>query len=206
MNPRNTSLGRLSAFAPVVLVSLATFAALGGCSNRPQEIVGPSRSSAELAATSEPSRIVAAPIEQAKYPRIRIWTDDGWRQFQKVGGVSLQPDRIYNLDVPELKPVTLHWLVQPQGQSRGTRWAVDIYDIVDDTPRSGPGDVAHWSTWSTSDEAASVGPFASGGADSVAIHWFYVEARDNNGFLSLLTVRMRVIPASEGAPEAIKRR
>jgi hypothetical protein len=205
MNSRRNSHGRPSALAPVVLVSLVAFTALGGCSSRPQQIIGPSRSSAELTATSEPSQVLAAPIEQAKYPRIRVWTDDGWRQFQKVGGVSLEPSRIYDLDLPELQTVTFHWVAQPQGQSRGTRWALDLVDLFAETPRSGPDDLAHWSRWSTREATATVGPFVTG-PDTTSFHFFSVEARDNNGFVSLLTVRLRVHPASEGAPEAIQRR
>jgi hypothetical protein len=206
MNPRRIPHGRASALAFVILVSLV---ALSGCSSQPQQLVGPSQSSSELVATSDPSRVQAGlpPIDQWKYPRIRVWTDDGWRQYQKEGGVSLEPSRIYDLEVPELQTVTFHWATQPGGHGLGTRWAVDMVDILDETSRSGPDDFAHWSTWSASEASATVGPFVTG-PDSVAFHFFYVEVRDNLGFISLLTVRLRVFPASAELPEGllVKRR
>lgn len=203
MNPRLDPRGRSSAVSSVVFVLFATFTALAGCSNQPQQLTGPAPSSAGIAATSDPSRVVAAqPIDQRDYPRIRVWTDDGWRQFQKEGGVSLEPSRIYELDIPELQTVTFHWADQPHGQSRGTRWAVDIVDILDDTPRNGPADFAHWSIWSSSETSATVGPFFTG-PDTSSFHHFYVEARDNFGLLSLLTVRLRVFPASAGVVEGL---
>jgi hypothetical protein len=205
MNPHLAPCGRLSALASVILVSLVTLVALAGCSNQPQQLVGPAQSSARFVAASDPSNVLAEslqPIDRRNYPRIRVWTDDGWRRFQKEGGVSLEPSRIYDLEIPELQPVTFHWAAQPQGQSLGTRWVVDISDILDETPRSGPDDFAHWSAWSASETSATVGPFDAS-PDSGVFHWFYVEARDNLGLLSLLTVRMRVLPASDAVAEDV---
>jgi hypothetical protein len=189
MKPRRISQG-LAAF---VLVTLA----IAGCSKPAQQIVGPSRlSSQAIAAPEAPPG--PPPIDDGKYPRIRVWTDDGWRGFQKNGGVSLAPDRIFHLEIPELQAVTFHWSTQPAGASLGTRWALDKGDITDETPRSGPDDVTHWSTWSTTETSATVGPFVTG-PDTSSSHVFSVEARDNQGFLSLFTVRIQVSPAAQAA-------
>jgi hypothetical protein len=208
MNPRVTPHGRPSALAFAVLAFFATVVMLTGCSSRPQEILGPSRSSAGLVSSSEELPIEAfPPLPNAQYPRIHVWTDDGWRQFQRVGGVSLEPSRIYDLDTPEFRTVTFHWSMQPQGRSAGTRWALDKGDITDETPRIDPSDVTRWSAWSLTEASATVGPFVTG-PDTMSSHYFSIEARDNLGLLSLLTVRIRVFPASVELPEPllVKRR
>ena len=202
MNPRRDPRGRSSAVTSVVVVSLVTFAALAGCSSRPLEILGPSRPSAEYVAASGPSVVQTPPplIDRWKSPRIRVWTD-GWRRFQKEGGVFLDPSRIYDLEIPEQQPVTFHWAALPmsgQGEILGYRWAVDMVDITDETPRGGPDDFAHWSQWSIAETSATVGPVDPGGD-----HFFFLEARDNLGFVSLVTVRLQVGPASAGGAEGI---
>lgn len=201
MNLRRALHGRLSAVASAVLVSLAT---LAGCSGQPQEIVGPSRQSPERLDSSRPAEIQVRPplIERWEAPRITI-TTDGWRRTQKEGGVSLEPSRIYDLTIPEQQPVTFQWSARPKtGQARilAYRWALDIEDIVDETPRLDDNDLGHWSRWSLSERSATVGPF-SAGPDPAATHFFYVEAHDELGFVSLVTVRMRAEEASVGGAE-----
>jgi hypothetical protein len=135
-------------------------------------------------------------IERWKSPRISVWTD-GWRRVQAQGGVSLDPSRIYDLEIQEQQVLTLHWSARPmsaQGEIIGYRWAVDLEDLVDETPRSGPDDVHHWSVWSTTETSAAVGPFDAG------THFFYLEARDNLGFISLVSLRLQVVPASGDLP------
>lgn len=197
MKPRHVPHGRLPAVASVVLVYLATLATLAGCSSRrPHEILGPSRSSVENVAGLAPSPVVLAQpplIDRWKAPRIRVWTD-GWRVFQREGGVSLEPSRIYDLEIPAQQPVTFHWSAQPrsgQGEILGYRWALDMVDILDETPRSGPDDVSHWSAWSIAETSATVGPFDAG-----PDHLFFLMARDNIGFVSLVTLRLRVVGAA----------
>jgi hypothetical protein len=208
MNPRRNLRGRSSAFAFVVLVCPVTLAAFSGCSNRPVEILGPSQPSAEHRAASAPSGVLAPTPDIVRWeaPRIRVWTD-GWRRFQKEGGVSLDPGRIYDFESAAGQPVTFYWSALPrtgQGQIIGYRWAVDMDDILDETPRSGPADVTHWSPWSIAETSASVGPFAAG-PDPLGIHFFYVEARDDMGFVSLFTVRLQTsrVSATESESPAL---
>ena len=177
--------------AAAFLASLATLSALAGCSSHPAEILGP-------ASSTEPSLVAAAaqepplpPIEGWEAPRIRLWTDDGFRRAQKEGGVSLAPDQIWDLEVAAGDPVTFHWTARPKNGRApiaGYRWALDLEDITDETPRSGPDDFAHWSQWSATETSATVGPFDAGEQ-----HLFYVETRDQLGFFSLVNVRIRVI-------------
>ena len=204
MSPHRAPQDRSSVVVSVALVSLATLTALAGCSKRPHEVLGPTGTSAEHVAASERSLVLAPPppdIHRWEAPRISVWTD-GWRRVQREGGVFLTPDRIYDLDIPEQQPVTFHWSAKPRtgrGEIIGYRWAVDMTDITDETPRSGPDDVNHWSAWSTEESSVTLGPFAAD-PSSVVSHYFFVEARDNVGFFSLFTIRLRVGAASEDLP------
>ena len=202
MNPHRALRGRSSA---VVLVFLAL---LAGCSNQPAESLGPT-SSGDVetrmiaAAVQEPP---LPPISEWEAPRIRLWTDSGFRRTQDEGGVSLAEDRIWDLVVEAGQTVTFEWSARPlngRGKITAYRWALDIVDILDETPRTDPGDLAHWSIWSLTDRSATVGPFE----DPTAVHSFYVEARDRMGFISLVTVRIRVAEAGtlEGQPLARRR-
>ena len=173
-------------FAAVVLVVLA------GCSNRSSEqLTGPSLS-------SEFSRVEPGlpPIEQSNPPRIRVWNDDGFRVQQKTGGVSLAPDRIYSVDFPEQEFVTFYWTAIPAGQAVATRWAVDIQDITDETPRFGPGDISHWSAWSATEASATLGMYDAS-SDTSVIHHLYIEARNKVGLISLVAIRLRVVSATD---------
>ena len=204
MNPRRDPHGRSPARASVALVSIAVLASLAGCSSGPHEIVGPARASSEYTATSEPSLTLAPPpvLDRWRSPRISVWTD-GWRRVQARPGVSLEPGSIFNLEIPEQQAVTFHWSARAmtgQGEVIGSRWAVDLEDITDETPRSGPDDVTHWSAWSATETSATVGPFAAGPDP----HYFFVEARDNLGFFSLVTVRLGVLPASAEGAEGLR--
>ena len=141
MNPPRELSGRSSAVASVTFVSLATLAAFAGCSSRPQEFVAPVQSSAQYIADSEPSQVQAPPsiIDRWRAPRIRIWTD-GWRQIQHEGGVSLDPNGFYDLEIPAQQPVTFEWSAPARGAEGfiASRWSLDNPDIFDETPQSTP--------------------------------------------------------------------
>jgi hypothetical protein len=160
--------------------------ALAGCSKPAAQLTGPSSESSRLAPG-------LPPIEQSSPPRIRVWTDDGWREAQKEGAFSLAPENIFDLEIREGESVTFHWSAQPAGLVVGSRWTLDIEDLVDETPRVGPEDIQHWSQWSSDVTSATVGPL------SVGLHWFYIEARTKVGFFSLFPIRLNVVSASESA-------
>jgi hypothetical protein len=210
MDSRQARPGRSSAVPLVALASLAAIATLlllAGCSSRPSEILAPSRLAVEHVAAGAESPVILAPpplIERWKSPRITVWTD-GWRRVQGRGGVSLEPSRIYDLEIAEQQALTFHWSADPmsaQGEILGYRWAVDLEDITDETPRSGPGDVTRWSAWSATETSATVGPFEAG-AGAPQSHLFFLEARDDLGFISLFTVRLSVVATSAAALEGL---
>lgn len=188
MNPPRDLPSRSTAAAFVLLATLATFAALSGCSRSPREIVAPAQSSARYAVESAPSQAQVPPpiTDRWRSPRIRIWTD-GWRQIQHEGGVSLDPNQVYDLAVPAGQSVTFEWSAPSRGADGfiAWRWSLDNPDIFDETPRIDANDLAHWSAWSLTETSATVGPFDG------APHYFYVMARDQVGFFSMVTVRVQ---------------
>jgi hypothetical protein len=135
-------------------------------------------------------------------PRITI--SNGYFHFQQnTGGISLDPRRWAHLEVPAGVPVHFQWSASAyQGAVvAGFRWSLDIegQDIRNEERRENDADVHHWSTWSLNETSATVGPFG-GATDSVAEHYFYLEARDNVGFVSLLIVRLVPVAATFERP------
>jgi hypothetical protein len=189
---------RSAALAFVVLTCLATFAGRSS-SIQAHEIVGPSARTDTQRAVSGELLAPPGPLDHWESPRIRISTD-GWKRMQKEGGVSLEPSAIWDLEVSEQQAVAFVWSARPksgQGEISGYRWALDIEDITDETPRADDDDLAHWSAWSLDETSATVGPFAA----SQDPRFFYVEARDTKGFVSLVTIRMQVVSTSDGGVE-----
>ncbi len=115
---------------------------------------------------------------------------------QTVGGISLNPSRIYTLEFPADQPIKFNWFATTGvgGIVTGYRWALDIegQDIGNETPRTDDSDFQHWSNYSLNETSTIVGPFA-GSLDSTITHFFYLEARDNLGFVSLFTIRLRIV-------------
>jgi hypothetical protein len=129
-------------------------------------------------------------------PRITVF-NEFFSRTQNVGGVSLSPTRIFRIEYPSNTPLTIHWVglaTQPGVGIDAYRWALDIEDILDETPRSGPDDLAHWSPWSD-ETSATIGPFQGSEA-----HHFYIEARDDFGFISLFTLAIAVVEATDDRP------
>lgn len=119
-------------------------------------------------------------------------------QTQRGGGVSLAPERVFDMECPPRVVLHCRWSGAPtQGTSMGGyRWALDLEggDVSSTVPRKDDADVHHWSNWSLSETGADIGPF-NGSIDTTTSHFLYVEARDQIGFVSLFTLRMRVIVA-----------
>ena len=140
--------------------------------------------------TVTPSAFAAppGPLDHWRSPRLRVSTDT-WKGFQ-IEGVSLDPGSFGELAVSSAETVTFSWSARPKSGRAdivGYRWTLDIADFNDETPRFGPGDLAHWSAWSAGETSVTLGPFASGSE-----HLFYVEARDDLGFVTLAVVRIVV--------------
>ncbi len=129
-------------------------------------------------------------------PKITVF-NAYFQRRQNAGGVSLDPSRIYPLQIPAGRPATFNWFADPGTQGSvvtGYRWALDLADsnVADSTVRTDPADVTHWTDWSPRAVVATVGPFAAppGGA---AHHLLYIEARDNFEFVSLYTLDLQPV-------------
>jgi hypothetical protein len=111
-----------------------------------------------------------------------------------TGGYSQDPSRAIQLQVPGRQPLTLNWTAEPPAGSlmKRYRWALDLENLDDETPRTSQDDWYHWSPWSLTLTSATVGPFAARGLKRES-HDFYVEAEDINGGRSLGWVHFVVV-------------
>ncbi len=135
-------------------------------------------------------------------PRIRVF-NEFFSRLQVGSGVSLAENRIVKLEFPADASIVFNWEATPPTGAllTGYRWCVDIadQDITNEDPRTDDNDVNHWSTWSLNETSARIGPFTAT-PESSATHYFYVEARDNLGFVTLFTIRLTILKPSFAQP------
>jgi hypothetical protein len=99
--------------------------------------------------------------------------------------------------VPAQSQATFQWSGAPgfacgSPAIRSYRWALDIADVFDETPRTDEStDLEHWSARSLDATSATVGPFGAG-----EIHRLYIDVEDRAGVRSLGIIRIEV-PAGE---------
>lgn len=72
-------------------------------------------------------------------------------------------------------PLPIQWTASPTpgGTITSTRWVLDPADLDDETPRSGPGDLGHWSDPLPASASITLDPQGD--------HTLYLEARDTQG-------------------------
>jgi hypothetical protein len=106
-----------------------------------------------------------------------------------TGGYVNDPNRYIRIEVPADRELQISWFATPPpgATMRRYRWVIDLLDLDDETPRSGPADWYHWSAWSLNETAANIGPFGP------STHLFFLEAEDNNGLVSLGIVQFTVL-------------
>ena len=123
-------------------------------------------------------------------PKITMYNDFFNYTYISPGYLN-DPRRYVFLEVPVNRPLTIHWSANPGENStmKSYRWAMDIDRLDDETPRSGPNDVRHWSFPAFSTTSATVGPFAT----SDSTHVFFLEAEDNNGLKSLGIISLNIV-------------
>src|SRR5439155_12046767 len=111
------------------------------------------------------------------------------------------------IEVEEGRQVTFRWSAPPVGPCQGVdiryyRWALDIADLLDETPRiDEQTDLKHWSSRSLGTTSATVGPFRLSNPPVSEGHDFYVEVGDDVGTVSLGAVRITVVPATNRPPD-----
>jgi hypothetical protein len=103
------------------------------------------------------------------------------------------PSQELNMELPAGKALTVGWSALPSGTTdmRSFRWAVDLDDVLDDTPRASNEDWSHWSAPSLNSTQVTL-PAYPGGED----HRLYIEATDNLGLRSLAVLHVNVIAAN----------
>jgi hypothetical protein len=127
-------------------------------------------------------------------PVITLFNQFFFFQYPQGSYEPLNPQQWIPLEIPANQPVTFYWFAQATDGSamQGYRWAVDILDLTDETQRTGPLDLAHWSSWDLGTTSATLPGYA--GSDTV--HTFYLEARDINGLVSLGIIKFTVVQPS----------
>lgn len=100
--------------------------------------------------------------------------------------------------------LTFSWSAVPKVQGTtisGYRWVLDPIDgdLFDETPRESEGQTNRWSSWSLFEIKATLGPFTVE-PGQVGYHRFYVEARDDNGQVSIAVIELRVVEATFEKP------
>lgn len=97
-----------------------------------------------------------------------------------------------NLEVPANTPITFRWSASavPGSSIRSYRWAVDIQDLNDETPRTDEQtDLAHWSPKNVNVVSATIGPYPG----STQLRKFFIEAEDINGLQSLGVIGFSIV-------------
>ncbi len=133
-------------------------------------------------------------------PRITVFNE--FFEYTWRGGFCPCAQAEVFIEVPAERRITFQWLGRAsEGSSmKSFRWALDILDVFDQTPRSDEThDLAHWSAPSLNTTLATLGPFP-GGSGLPEVHRFYIEAEDNVGLKSLGIVRFQVVSASLDRP------
>jgi hypothetical protein len=113
-----------------------------------------------------------------------------------AGGFLSSPSQYFHVEVPAGYETVLDWSGAPSAGSfiTGYRWAVDLVSLSDETPRTDEAtDLKHWSRWHADTQARL--PAVRPGVDPPS-HFFYLEAQDNSGGLSLLVVVYTAITAT----------
>ena len=136
--------------------------------------------------------VVSAWVEP---PRITLF-NEFFSYTYSTGGISTDSSRVVRIEAPAWRPLTLQWYAVASQVSRvaGYRWALDIADITDETPRARKSDLSHWSAWDPSCTSVTLGPLH--GSTLEVPHRLYVEATDENGATSLGIVQFRLVRPS----------
>ncbi len=125
-------------------------------------------------------------------PRIVVG-NEFFNYMYPSGGYTMDAGAIVRIELPPQTRTRINWYAEPRPGAGIDyyRWAVDIEDLTDETPRNPEStDQAHWSRKSPSTTFAEIGPF-----EPRSVHTLYIEAADTDGLKSLAIVRLEVVAA-----------
>ena len=130
-------------------------------------------------------------------PVLRICSD-AFAYAWPTGGFLSNPSAYAHVDFAADRPIPLSWsaVVTRGSIVQGYRWAVDIASLDDATARSNEQtDLSHWSQWTT--ETNTLLPaFEPPPGTASQTHWFYLEAQDDAGNLSLGVLQFNAVRAT----------
>ncbi len=129
----------------------------------------------------------------AKGPKFTLF-NEFFEFTQKSGSYNPSEANEFFIEVPSNQAFRVNWTAEPQpgAEVRAFRWAVDIQDLSDNTPRTDElTDLAHWSSPSRNVDFVTLGPYEGG-----QVHRLYIEAEDNTGLKSLAILRFLVVRAT----------
>ncbi len=122
-------------------------------------------------------------------PRLTLFNETFYYQY----AWGLPPDavdssQVVRIQASALRPLTVNWY---GNAASGYRWALDIADVYDETPRRGRFDLAHWSAWDLATTSATLDQ--TGVHRLTGTHRLYVEARDRLERVSLGVVEFTLV-------------
>jgi hypothetical protein len=106
---------------------------------------------------------------------------------------SLDPTPRVTVPLRAGDTMEFNWFAEPNVGVlvTGYRWALDIQDVNDESPRKNDHDLGHWTDWSLITVGTTVGPFPPGDAAKGG-HRLYIEARDSFEGKNLFVVQIDV--------------
>jgi hypothetical protein len=125
-------------------------------------------------------------------PKITVFNEFYIYTMSTGGFAPNNPAAWQHLEIPAGTRVTFNWSATPPpgADIEAYRWRVNG-DVADETERTNETtDWYHWSQWALSTTSCTIGPF-----NTPEERTLYIEARDNSGLLSLLTIKLKpVVP------------
>src|SRR5262249_51498089 len=141
------------------------------------------------------------PSTELQAPPITVFNSFFVRSQGQRGSFDLS--RVVHLEIPEGQPIPMNWFIDPDAEAllgstpAGFRWVLDPLDgdIFNETPRDNESQTYRWSSWSLDETSAILGPFSVTGNPDSTFHYFYIEARDNAGAVSIMVIQLEVVKA-----------
>ena len=130
-------------------------------------------------------------------PRLTIFNET-FTYTYPAGGIPavLDSNWVIRTQAPADQVLSLNWYAQPPVGSmiRAYRWALDIGDIHDETARSYPNDLSHWSRWDAVTQSVKLNPGLLPPASGP--RRLFIEAMDINGLTSLGVVEFTFVSSA----------
>lgn len=128
-------------------------------------------------------------------PKFTLWNEFFEYTYNSGSYTTNEAAEVF-IEVPSDQKFRVNWTAKAQegADVKSYRWAVDIQDVSDNTPRTSETDTTqfkYWSSPSRNVESVLLGPYAGG-----QVHRLYIEAEDNTGFRSLAILRFLVVKAT----------